>query len=102
LSGWDIKLADMLPTPHPRVVCQPVAEGGVLLNTEGEVYFGLNAVALRIWQLLPPSSPTLDELCASLAAAYPDAASEQLRQDVLELLDQLREQGLVVDRAAAP
>ena len=91
----------MLPLPHPRVVCQSVADGGVLLHTEGEVYFGLNAVALRIWELLPPSCRTLDEVCAALAAAYPDAPPDQLRQDVVDLIDQLRQQGLVIEAAAA-
>jgi hypothetical protein len=86
----------MLPLPHPRVVFQAVSDGGVLLHTEGEVYFGLNAVALRIWQLLPPSCRTLDEMCSALSAQYPDVPADQLRQDVVELLAQLTEQGLVL------
>lgn len=89
----------MLPLPHPSVVFQPVSDGGVLLNTKEEVYFGLNAVALRIWQLLPPSCRTLDELCTALARGYPDVPVDQLRQDVIELLDALRHQGLVVSQA---
>jgi hypothetical protein len=86
----------MLPLPHPKVVVQPVSEGGVLLNTEGEVYFGLNPVALHIWQLLPPSCRTLDELCGALGNRYPDVPADQLRQDVVELLDELAAQGLVL------
>jgi hypothetical protein len=77
-------------------VSQTVADGGVLLDTASEVYFGLNAVGMRVWQLLPPSCQTLDEICATLAQTYPDVAPEQLRQDVTELLDQLKQQGLIV------
>lgn len=91
----------MLPLPHPKVVSQTVSDGGVLLNTEGEVYFGLNAVGMRVWQLLPPASGTLEELCASLGQVYPDVAPDQLRQDVIELLDQLAGQGLVVSTNGA-
>ena len=91
----------MLPLPHPKVVSQTVSDGGVLLDTAGEVYFGLNAVGMRVWQLLPPSCKTLDELCANLAQAYPDVTPDQLRQDVTELLDQLGKQGLLVPAGAA-
>ena len=91
----------MLPRPHPKVVSQPVSDGGVLLDTAAEVYFGLNAVGMRVWQLLPPSCTTLDDLCAALARVYPDAPPDQLRQDVRELLDQLEQQGLVQPASVA-
>ena len=32
-----------------------VEDGAVLLHAGQEVYYGLNAVGARIWQLLPPS-----------------------------------------------
>ena len=86
----------MLPSPHPKVVSQAVEDGGVLLDTADEVYFGLNGVGMRVWQLLPPACRTIAELCATLSQTYPDVAPEQLREDVTELLGQLEQQGLVV------
>jgi hypothetical protein len=83
------------------VVSQSVSDGGVLLHTEGEIYFGLNAVGMRVWELLPPSCATLDELCAALTQTYPDAPADQLRRDVLDLLEQLLANGLVVGAAPA-
>lgn len=76
---------------------QPVADGAVLLHTADEIYFGLNAVGARVWQLLPPNCVELDELCSTLSASYPDADPAIVKADVAELLAQLRESRLVVD-----
>jgi hypothetical protein len=91
----------MLPSPNPAVVYKPVSDGAVLLHVQNEVYFGLNAVGARIWELLPPASPSLEVICSAIAAEYPDAPVEQIRADVQELLDDLLEQGLVLAAAAA-
>ncbi len=85
----------MLPIPHPAVLFQPVPDGAILLHTEQEIYFGLNAVGVDIWQLLPPACTRIDEACEALAARYPDVPREVLRADLVELLDGLAGQGLV-------
>jgi len=79
-----------------------VSEGAVLLQMEDEIYFGLNEVGTRVWQLLPPECDSLDDLCARLGASYPDVGADQIRADVMELLGQLREQKLLVDPSEAP
>ncbi len=89
----------MLPTTNPRVVFCAVEDGAVLLSTDDEVYFGLNEVGARVWQMLPPTNTTLRQLCDGLAEEYPDAASDEIMADVKELLQLLREQGLVLDAA---
>lgn len=76
-----------------------VSDGAVLLQLEDEIYFGLNEVGVRVWQLLPPACSGLDELCAQLHARYSDVSADQIRSDVLELLEQLRGHKLVVDKA---
>lgn len=90
----------VLPAHNEAVVFRTVADGAVLLHTEREVYYGLNPVGARIWELLPESDD-LDQLCVRLGETYPDATSEQLREDVTELLDMLRGNGLVVDRGGS-
>ena len=90
----------MLPRANPRVLFQRLPDGAVLLDTASEVYFGLNPVGARVWELLPPASRTLDDLCAALADEYPDAPAAVLRDDVAELLSQLAEHGLVLTGAA--
>jgi Coenzyme PQQ synthesis protein D (PqqD) len=95
----ELVLSDgVLPGPHEAVVFQTVSDGAVLLHTEEEIYYGLNSVAVRIWQLLPDSRD-LDDLCERLGQAYPDVDVGELRGDVIELLDSLERAGLVVPRA---
>jgi len=50
-------------------------------------------------KMLPPTNTTLRQLCDGLAEEYPDAASDEIMADVKELLQLLREQGLVLDAA---
>jgi hypothetical protein len=88
----------MLPRPHPSVVFRVVSEGAVLLHTEDELYFGLNAVGAHVWELLTQCT-SVDELCTDLGEMYPGVAPDTLKADVLELCQQLRQNLLVVDPA---
>ena len=85
----------MLPTRNPKVIFKALATGAVLYSTEEEVYFGLNPVGVRVWELLPPAHQTLDEVCRVLAAEYPEAGEDVIRTDVKELIDELLKLGLV-------
>lgn len=85
----------MLPTRNPKVIFKALATGAVLYSTEDEVYFGLNPVGVRVWELLPPAHQTLDEVCRVLAAEYPEVGEDVIRTDVKELIDELLKLGLV-------
>jgi hypothetical protein len=85
----------VLPTRNPKVIFKALATGAVLYSTEEEVYFGLNPVGVRVWELLPPAHQTLDEVCRVLAAEYPEAGEDVIRTDVKELIDELLKLGLV-------
>jgi hypothetical protein len=87
-------MAEPLPRLRPGVLYQAVADGGVLLDTESEIYFGLNAVGARVCELLE-SHTSVDDLCAALASAYPEVPLSVLLQDVAELLDDLVGHGLL-------
>ena len=91
----------MLPTRNPKVIFKALATGAVLYATDDEVYFGLNPVGVRVWELLPPVHQTLDDVCRVLAAEYPDAGEDVIRADVSELLDELLKLGLVVPTQAS-
>ena len=86
--------------PHSSVIFQRIDDGAVLFAPATEVYFGLNEVGAKVWQLLPPTMHSLDELCMRLSTEYPTVEAEIIRQDVLELLDQLTAEGLVAPSAA--
>jgi hypothetical protein len=86
----------LLPTPAPGVMFQSLDDGAVLLSPESEVYFSLNHVGAAVWELLPPATASMEELCAALAARYPDAPPTALAADVGRLLDELARERLVV------
>lgn len=86
----------VLPRPDPAVVCCEVEDGAVLLSTADEVYYGLNAVGLRIWRLLPPVHSDLDALCAALGPEYPEVDPHTLCDDAEALILDLLASRLVI------
>lgn len=92
----------MLPAPLPSVIFQKVVDGAVLFEPRSEIYFGLNEVGARIWQLLTPARSTIDELCAELGVAYPEVPADTIRADVEDLLGSLTREGLVQAPPGAP
>lgn len=92
----------MLPFASPDVVYQPLPDGAVLFHPVQEVYFGLNTVGARTWELLPPRCGTLEQLADELAKSYPEVPREQIRDDVEQLLGELLANGLVTPHAEAP
>ena len=85
-----------LPQPSPSAIFKELDEGGVLLSTTDEVYFGVNPVGARIWSLLPPTTRTFGELCVALEKTYPDAPADLIRADAQEFLEALLASGLAV------
>src|SRR5262245_41750590 len=65
----------------------------VALNIESGNCYGLNAVGTRIWHLLGSPRSTQD-ICASLIAEY-QVDPEVCERQVLDLLEELRAEGLV-------
>jgi len=65
----------------------------VLLDLQSGTYFGLNKVGAEIWNQLTLGKST-DEIQQYLAGRYAVSA-ERCRRDVLALIGQLREKGLV-------
>jgi hypothetical protein len=90
----------MLPVANPKVIYKPLSDGAVLFSTEDEVYFGLNAVGARVWELLPPATSTVRELCDRIAAQYPDVDPAMIRADVAELIAELVKHRLAIDEHA--
>jgi len=88
--------APMLPSVNPSVIFQKLDDGAVLFAPETEFYFGLNAVGALVWEMLPPRHASLEALCASLTATFPDIAPSVIRSDVEELLEQLVAEGLLL------
>ena len=77
----------------PDILSQQVRGETVLLDLNGESYFGLDAVGTRIWQLLQEHSD-LQKIYDSMLEEY-DVEGEQLEKDIDELITKLIEAGLV-------
>jgi hypothetical protein len=69
----------------------------VLLNIKRGLYFSLNSVGSYIWQLLDkPTSVT--DIIAQVRSTY-DAPEEEVEADVLALLRDFEQEGLIAVRA---
>lgn len=77
----------------PHVTSSFVEADAVLLNTRTNQYFALEAVASRLWALLKEGKG-LREIHQIMRGEYAVQAAE-LEQDMLELVRQLMESGLV-------
>ena len=77
----------------PEVLLQEIGGESVLLDIASENYFGLNQVGTRIWQLLDGGSDLRSAYDAVLAEY--DVPAEQLEHDVIALVGQLADAGLV-------
>lgn len=86
----------LLPKPAESAIFRALPEGGVLFSTTSEVYFGVNMVGARIWELLPPTTRTFEQLCATLCAEYSDVSADVIRGDARKFVEQLVTNGLVV------
>ena len=87
-----MNLADKITIPA-QVMARDVGGETVILNLETGIYFGLDPVGARIWQLLSDGS-TLSGTCDALLAEF-EASREDIERDVLGLVETLQAQRLV-------
>jgi hypothetical protein len=78
------------------VIFKELPSGGVLYCSRSEVYFGLNPVGVAIWASLPPLLHTYDDLVTSLSGRFPEVPAQTLRNDTVEFITDLMENGLAV------
>jgi hypothetical protein len=72
------------PKRRERVLAEQVDGETVLLDLDSGMYFSLNDVGARIWELCD-GTRTVGEIVASICEDY-DAPEEVIRADVQELL----------------
>ena len=86
-------------TIHPSVICRELSGETVLLNLESGVYYGLDPVGTRVWQLLQLGK-TIDGVCEVMLDEF-DVSQDVLRDDVTRLVGELHERGIVTTRNPA-
>ncbi len=68
------------------------------MGVEAGRYFGLDDVGARVWELVQQPL-SVESLCETLLSEYEVSAGE-LQRDVLELLGELSDKGLIDVRSA--
>ena len=81
--------------PNQSLVAAKIDSDTVLLDLDTGVYFGLDEVGTRIWDLMCEGA-TEEDIVARLGEEY-DAEPDQLRADLIEFLDQMQAKGLVLE-----
>jgi len=77
----------------PDVLFQDIQGEAVLLDLHSGTYYGLNPLGTRIWQLLAQHK-TLSAIAAVIRNEY-DVAERQCTADLLELVGDLAQRGLI-------
>ena len=77
----------------------PLGEEAAILNLKNSVYYGMNPVGARVWELLKQPK-SVSELRDVLLDEY-EVEHERCAQDLLELLHKMRAEGLIEVRVAA-
>jgi hypothetical protein len=99
----DAKPAKPAPTLASRVrvnegvLCQELQGEAVLLHLDSGIYYGLDPVGTRMWQLIAEHERLADVVDAIIAEF--DVSDEQCATDLLELVARLEDQGLVTTEA---
>ena len=75
-----------------QVSCDLEGEAAIL-NLKNSVYYGLDPVGARVWQLIQEPT-TLAQIREVLRAEY-DVETSQLETDIRDLVEQMAEQGLI-------
>ena len=79
--------------PSEDAVAQKVGDEMVVLNLESGIYYGLDAVGSRVWELLLEHG-RLQVVFETMAAEY-EVTPEVLQQDLLHLVQELQARGLI-------
>ena len=77
---------------NDQVSCE-LAEETAILDMKTGIYYGLDPVGARIWELIQQPQ-TVSDVVAQILDEY-DAEEEQVTQDVIMLLSQLHERELI-------
>jgi hypothetical protein len=75
-----------------------LGDEAAILNLKNTVYYGLDPVGARVWNLVQQSR-SVREIRDALLEEY-DVEAQRCERDLLDLLEKMREQGLIEVREA--
>lgn len=80
-------------TAVPDQVCANLDDGVIILHLHNGVYYSLNQVGTRIWNLIQKPMP-VREICDIVLSEY-EVESTRCERDLLELLQELAAHDLI-------
>lgn len=86
---------DSRPVPRDDVLAQRAADTVLLLDVVSGDYYALDEVGARVWELAD-GSRSVGDIVTALCGEY-DVPRATVETDALELLQDLADDGLVVD-----
>lgn len=82
----------------PEQVSCPLGDESAILNLKNSVYYGVDPVGTRVWNLLKQPRKVA-ELRDAIVDEY-EVDEDRCGRDVLELLEKMRREGLIEVREA--
>ena len=93
-----LSVHSIVSAAREQVSCA-LGDEAAILNLKNTVYYGLNPVGARVWNLLQQPM-TIGQLRDALVDEY-DVDVVRCESDLLELLEKMRGEGLIQVRSAA-
>ena len=93
-----LSVHSIISATREQVSCA-LGDEAAILNLKNTVYYGLNPVGARVWNLLQQPM-TIGQLRDALVDEY-DVDVVRCESDLLELLEKMRGEGLIQVRSAA-
>lgn len=93
-----LSVQSIVVASHQQVSC-PLGDESAILSLTNTVYYGLNPVGTRVWNLLQKPR-SIGELRDALVDEY-DVEAERCERDLLELLEKMSAEGLIEVAGAA-
>jgi len=83
----------------PEQVSCPLGDESAILNLKNTVYYGLNSVGARVWELVQQPR-SVGEIRDTLLEEF-EVEVERCERDLLALLEKMRSEGLIEVQSAA-
>jgi len=93
-----LSVHSIVSATRDQVSCA-LGDEAAILNLKNTVYYGLNPVGARVWDLLQQPK-TIAQLRDALVDEF-NVDAERCEGDLLELLEKMRSEGLIKVRSAA-
>jgi hypothetical protein len=84
------------PRPRERVLVERIEDETVLLDLDSGLYFALNEVGARVWELCD-GERNVDDIVEIITGEF-DAPEATVRADIVELLAHLAREGLLASQ----